>query len=73
MFSKCTLYLPGNRPTRPEVTISPKSYEIQEGQPIEFRCTAIGNPAPTLRWTRVDGPLNPRVSQLLSVIIIYQI
>ncbi|XP_044727463.1 basement membrane-specific heparan sulfate proteoglycan core protein-like isoform X3 [Chrysoperla carnea] len=57
---RATLVVGGNRPTRPEVTISPKSYEIQEGQPIEFRCTAIGNPAPTLRWTRVDGPLNPR-------------
>ena len=33
---------------------------MKEGEPVDFRCRASGIPAPTLRWTRVDGAsLNP--------------
>ena len=42
----------------PTVRIDPRYLEVNEGDPIEFRCIVEGTPAPTVRWTRgPDGPL----------------
>ncbi|XP_053339071.1 basement membrane-specific heparan sulfate proteoglycan core protein isoform X5 [Clarias gariepinus] len=46
--------------TRPTVTIHPPVVTIQQGQRAEFRCTATGNPAPTVEWT--GGPGGNRIS-----------
>ncbi|XP_046725155.1 basement membrane-specific heparan sulfate proteoglycan core protein isoform X3 [Silurus meridionalis] len=40
----------------PRVTIQPPVITIQQGQRAEFRCTATGNPAPSVEWT--GGPGN---------------
>ncbi|XP_060793466.1 basement membrane-specific heparan sulfate proteoglycan core protein isoform X8 [Neoarius graeffei] len=42
--------------TRPTVTIHPAVIAIPQGQRAEFRCTATGNPAPSVEWT--GGPGN---------------
>jgi hypothetical protein len=55
----------GSRQTAPQVTILPRYLEVKEGSPVEFRCEATGNPAPTLRWTIGDSKqLNPEVSHM---------
>ncbi|XP_053096921.1 basement membrane-specific heparan sulfate proteoglycan core protein isoform X12 [Pangasianodon hypophthalmus] len=41
--------------TKPTVTIHPPGITIQQGQRAEFRCTATGNPTPSVEWT---GPGN---------------
>lgn len=40
---------------RPSVTIHPPVVTVKHGQRAEFRCTATGNPTPTVEWT---GELN---------------
>ena len=53
----------GSPPSAPRVTILPRYLEISEGSPVEFRCEASGNPAPTLNWN-IGGnkQINPEVS-----------
>ncbi|KAK2825049.1 hypothetical protein Q7C36_018976 [Tachysurus vachellii] len=41
---------------KPKVTILPTVLKVQQGQRAEFRCTAIGSPAPSIEWT--GGPGN---------------
>ncbi|XP_063292891.1 basement membrane-specific heparan sulfate proteoglycan core protein isoform X6 [Pelobates fuscus] len=55
----------GQRPsggaTYPSAVIEPRQLTVQRGQPAEFRCTASGNPTPTLEWTGgTNGILSPR-------------
>ncbi|XP_060793463.1 basement membrane-specific heparan sulfate proteoglycan core protein isoform X5 [Neoarius graeffei] len=50
------LYVPAGEITRPTVTIHPAVIAIPQGQRAEFRCTATGNPAPSVEWT--GGPGN---------------
>ena len=38
----------------PNVQISPKTLSVTEGQVAEFKCTASGNPQPSVGWARVD-------------------
>ncbi|PNF14537.1 hypothetical protein B7P43_G15031, partial [Cryptotermes secundus] len=53
----------GSHQTAPQVTILPRYLEVREGSPVEFRCEATGNPAPTLQWTIGDSKqLNPEAS-----------
>jgi hypothetical protein len=55
----------GSHQTAPQVTILPRYLEVKEGSPVEFRCEATGNPAPTLQWTIGDSrQLNPEVSHM---------
>lgn len=55
----------GSHQTAPQVTILPRYLEVREGSPVEFRCEATGNPAPTLQWTIGDNKqLNPEVSHM---------
>ncbi|XP_068097689.1 basement membrane-specific heparan sulfate proteoglycan core protein isoform X2 [Hyperolius riggenbachi] len=48
----------GHRPSGagspPTAIIEPRQLTVQQGQPAEFRCTATGNPTPTVEWT--GGP-----------------
>ncbi|KAM4703219.1 basement membrane-specific heparan sulfate proteoglycan core protein [Rhinophrynus dorsalis] len=48
----------GHRPsgaaTPPNAVIEPRQLTVQRGHSAEFRCTATGNPTPTLEWT--GGP-----------------
>ncbi|PIO28612.1 hypothetical protein AB205_0082710 [Aquarana catesbeiana] len=37
--------------THPTAMIEPRQLTVQQGQPAEFRCTASGNPPPTVEWT----------------------
>lgn len=41
--------------TKPTVKIHPPVITIQQGQRAEFRCTATGNPAPSVEWTGTLG------------------
>ena len=61
----------GPTQTAPQVTILPRYLEVQEGSPVEFRCEATGNPAPTLRWI-IGGnkQLNPEVSHVEATVTI---
>ncbi|XP_041479561.1 basement membrane-specific heparan sulfate proteoglycan core protein-like [Lytechinus variegatus] len=44
----------------PTVRIEPRFIRVTEGDRVELRCTATGNPTPTLRWTGGQGGvLNP--------------
>ena len=36
--------------TSPKVSISPVLLSVQEGDSAQFRCSAIGFPAPVLQW-----------------------
>ena len=49
----------GSSPSAPQVHISPRYLEVQEGDPVVFNCHATGTPLPTLQWT--GGPNNLQV------------
>lgn len=38
------------------ISVSPRSLTISEGQEALFQCTADGDPAPIIRWSRENGP-----------------
>ncbi|XP_073426230.1 basement membrane-specific heparan sulfate proteoglycan core protein isoform X4 [Dendrobates tinctorius] len=58
----------GHRPSGaglpPVAVIEPRQLSVQQGQPAEFRCTATGNPTPTVEWT---GGQNGGISSRASV------
>lgn len=35
---------------------------MREGEPVEFRCEATGNPSPQLDWIRVHGSMSPEAT-----------
>lgn len=35
---------------------------MREGEPVEFRCEATGNPPPQLDWIRVHGSMSPEAT-----------
>ncbi|XP_051895600.1 basement membrane-specific heparan sulfate proteoglycan core protein isoform X2 [Pristis pectinata] len=43
------------QPTAPVATIEPPILRVKQGQTAEFRCTASGNPPPTLEWFGGQG------------------
>ena len=51
---------------QPEITVHPQSQTTREGDNVTLSCDTIGNPAPTISWTRngslVDTSDNPRIS-----------
>uniref|UniRef100_A0A4X2MBM1 Basement membrane-specific heparan sulfate proteoglycan core protein n=1 Tax=Vombatus ursinus TaxID=29139 RepID=A0A4X2MBM1_VOMUR len=47
-------------PSPPVVSIYPPQLTVQPGQPAEFRCSATGNPAPSLEWSGGPGGQMPR-------------
>ncbi|CAJ0956027.1 unnamed protein product [Ranitomeya imitator] len=58
----------GHRPSGaglpPVAVIEPRQLSVQKGHPAEFRCTATGNPTPTVEWT---GGQNGGISSRASV------
>ncbi|XP_040320101.1 basement membrane-specific heparan sulfate proteoglycan core protein isoform X9 [Herpailurus yagouaroundi] len=51
-------------PSAPVVSIHPPQLTVQPGQLAEFRCSATGNPAPTLEWTGGPGGQLPQKAQI---------
>ena len=44
------------------MTIQPRYLDVRVGEPVEFHCTATGNPQPVLKWVGgQDNRLNPQV------------
>ncbi|CAG2056707.1 unnamed protein product [Timema podura] len=61
---RAVLTVGGSPPTPPQVVILPRYLEVTEGEPVEFRCEASGNPTPTLRWTaRENKPLPSQLEE----------
>lgn len=46
----------------PKVSINPPYQQVKEGEPVEFRCEATGNPPPELDWIRAQGHINPEAT-----------
>ncbi|XP_073089464.1 basement membrane-specific heparan sulfate proteoglycan core protein isoform X4 [Manis javanica] len=51
-------------PAAPMVSIHPPQLTVQPGQLAEFRCSATGNPPPTLEWTGGPGGQLPQKAQI---------
>lgn len=56
-----TRYL-GVNSVAPKAVISPPHQQVREGEPVEFRCEATGNPPPQLDWIRVHGSMSPEAT-----------
>ena len=52
----------------PEITLHPQNETITEGNSVTFSCEAIGNPSPSISWTKKGSPLSnigdPRITEL---------
>ncbi|XP_019884797.1 basement membrane-specific heparan sulfate proteoglycan core protein isoform X13 [Camponotus floridanus] len=59
---KVTLTVGGANPVEPRITINPPYQQVREGEPVEFRCEATGNPSPQLDWIRVHGSMSPEAT-----------
>ncbi|XP_073426231.1 basement membrane-specific heparan sulfate proteoglycan core protein isoform X5 [Dendrobates tinctorius] len=59
-----TLHVQAGAGLPPVAVIEPRQLSVQQGQPAEFRCTATGNPTPTVEWT---GGQNGGISSRASV------
>uniref|UniRef100_A0A673TRL3 Basement membrane-specific heparan sulfate proteoglycan core protein n=1 Tax=Suricata suricatta TaxID=37032 RepID=A0A673TRL3_SURSU len=56
-------------PSAPVASIHPPQLTVQPGQLAEFRCSATGNPMPTLEWTGGPGGQLPQKAQILGGIL----
>uniref|UniRef100_G3SPQ7 Basement membrane-specific heparan sulfate proteoglycan core protein n=1 Tax=Loxodonta africana TaxID=9785 RepID=G3SPQ7_LOXAF len=63
MYSSLPLSASG-APSAPVVSIHPPQLTVQPGQLAEFRCSATGNPTPTLEWTGGPGGQLPQKAQI---------
>ncbi|TGZ46957.1 Basement membrane-specific heparan sulfate proteoglycan core protein [Temnothorax longispinosus] len=61
-YKKVTLTVGGANPVEPRVVINPSYQQVREGEPVEFRCEATGNPLPQLDWVRVHGSMSPEAT-----------
>ncbi|XP_071582358.1 basement membrane-specific heparan sulfate proteoglycan core protein isoform X12 [Temnothorax nylanderi] len=61
-YKKVTLTVGGANPVEPRVVINPPYQQVREGEPVEFRCEATGNPPPQLDWIRVHGSMSPEAT-----------
>jgi len=52
----------GVNPVKPRVDINPTYQQVREGEPVEFRCEATGNPQPQLDWIRAHGSMSPEAT-----------
>ncbi|XP_067214275.1 basement membrane-specific heparan sulfate proteoglycan core protein isoform X33 [Linepithema humile] len=59
---KVTLTVGGATSEEPRVDIKPSYQQVKEGEPVEFRCEASGNPPPLLEWIRVHGSMSPEAT-----------
>ncbi|XP_058532481.1 basement membrane-specific heparan sulfate proteoglycan core protein isoform X2 [Ochotona princeps] len=55
--------------TAPMVSIHPPQLTVQPGQLAEFRCSATGNPTPTLEWIGGPGGQLPQKAQVSGGIL----
>ena len=50
----------------PEITLHPQNRTTTEGNSVTFSCEAIGNPSPSISWTKDASPLSnigdPRIT-----------
>ncbi|XP_011864494.1 PREDICTED: basement membrane-specific heparan sulfate proteoglycan core protein isoform X13 [Vollenhovia emeryi] len=61
-YKKVSLTVGGASPVEPKAVISPSYQQVREGEPVEFRCEATGNPPPQLDWMRVHGSMSPEAT-----------
>ncbi|XP_024936745.1 basement membrane-specific heparan sulfate proteoglycan core protein [Cephus cinctus] len=61
-IKKVSLSVGGSKIEKPVATIHPHYMEVKEGEPVEFRCKATGNPPPQIEWVRVLGDMNPEAA-----------
>ncbi|XP_070153239.1 basement membrane-specific heparan sulfate proteoglycan core protein isoform X5 [Polyergus mexicanus] len=59
---RVTLTVGGANSVEPRIVISPSYQQVREGEPVEFRCEATGNPPPELDWIRVHGSMSPEAT-----------
>ncbi|CAL1682411.1 unnamed protein product [Lasius platythorax] len=59
---KVTLTVGEANPAKPRIVITPPYQQVREGEPVEFRCEATGNPPPQLDWIRVHGSISPEAT-----------
>ena len=48
---------PGESLSSPDVIVSPQSLTVNESEAASLQCSASGNPAPKVVWSRVNGSL----------------
>ena len=48
---------PGESLSSPDVIVAPPSLTVNESEAASMQCSASGNPAPAVVWTRVNGSL----------------
>ena len=48
---------PGESLSSPDVIVSPQSLRVNESEAASLQCSASGNPAPKVVWSRVNGSL----------------
>ena len=48
---------PGESLSSPDVIVAPASLTVNESEAASMQCSASGNPAPAVVWSRVNGSL----------------
>ena len=46
---------PGESISAPRVTISPSSVTVTKDQTATFYCSVVGNPRPSISWSKLNG------------------
>ena len=54
----------------PEISVTPSTLNVIEGDEALFECLAVGDPTPTIRWSREKGRLSSSSSSENGVLII---
>ena len=57
--------------TAPIISVEPSSLTVLEGEEASFQCSAIGDPKPTIRWSREKGQLPPSSTSLNGFLRIF--
>jgi hypothetical protein len=55
----------------PTVRIEPETQTVSQGAVGELRCTATGDPAPTVRWSKLNEELGSNVQASLHAVIFF--
>jgi len=58
---------PGESISAPKVTLSTSKLTVNENTPASLLCSASGNPAPQVAWSRVNGTLPSNRTKVTSV------
>ena len=54
-------------PVAPEISKHPKNTTIVEGEDVAFSCSVVGNPTPSVSWTKKGEELNVTANHRLSL------